>query len=298
MRTIACLLALAACGADEPAADPYKCMASGGAGCFEMPTKPISAADAMGLATTPVLDCAPYEVTSAPVTFTGKTLNMINKAMTPQVRVELFADLAMTQPRGDTMSDDLADYTLAADPMPSQLFARTSSTVNLPLHFLYQRIDVSIAQQTRDFITATRENIGGVIQTVGDSFLPGKSQFFGTAYDCNGNKLVNVIANVSPSSAANNGARVFEAGVKVYYYALDSLNDVALHRRTQARMTSSPGSFVATNIGSGKRYLQIWGFPTEAALAEGSAGLELVGELEVPVPSSESAIVVPIHGRL
>ena len=65
-----------------------------------------------------------------------------------------------------------------------------------------------------EFITATRANIAGVIQSVGDSFLPDKSQVIGTALDCNGNKLVNVVANISPSSAAN-GARAYEAGVEI-----------------------------------------------------------------------------------
>ena len=290
--------ALVACSDDEPAADPYKCMAAGGGGCFEMPTKPIAAADANGNAATPVLDCAPYEVTSGPVTFTGQTVNLLNKAATPAVKVEVFGDLQLTLPAGNATSDDAAAYSLAIDPMPSQSFWRTTSAANLPLYFAYKRVDVTNPQQDmHDVVTATRANIGGILASVGDSFLIDKSQIFGTAYDCNGNRLVNVIANVAPNSGAN-GSRVFETGVKIYYYALDTQNMVALHRRTQAAMTSSPGSFVATNVATGKHYLQIWGYPSEAALAEGSAALELIGEVELAVPSMETAQFTSVYGRL
>ena len=111
-------VALSGCADDGPVADPYKCRAAGGAGCFELPTEPLAAADPMGNPVAPVLDCGPHSAatSSGPVTFTGKTLNVINKAMIPNVRIEVFEDIALTVPLGDLTSSDTGDWTLTIHP--------------------------------------------------------------------------------------------------------------------------------------------------------------------------------------
>src|SRR5690606_3545094 len=176
----------------------------GGASCFELPTNPITAADALGRPAQPALDCGPYEVrTSAvPVTLAGTTRNAFDRRTVPLVHVEAFADLAMTSFLGEAISDEVGAYSLTIPAMPSQVFVRTTATGALPLHLLYAR--TAVAATGRDdfeLLTASRADVHGALELVGDGFLRGKSQLTGIAYDCNGNRLVNVIANVAPSSA-------------------------------------------------------------------------------------------------
>jgi hypothetical protein len=299
MKTSFAIVAvLAGCADDKQPADPYECMAAGGAACFELPTKPIAAVDALGKPAQPSLECGPYEVhtSAAPVTLAGTTINALDGEAVPLVHVEAFADLATTSLLGETISDELGAYALTIPAMPSQLFARTIATGALPLYFLYARTDVGAAQQSMfELITGTRAQLASTLELVGDQFLPGRSQVTAVAYDCNGNRLVNVIGNLAPSSAAG-GDREHEPGVRTYY-TIDR-SSPALGRRTQLSMTTVAGSFVASNVTSGRHYVQVWAFPAEAALAKGDEGLMLIGEAELAVPSTETGLYVELHSRL
>lgn len=299
MRTsIAFVAALAACGDGGPTADPYSCMAAGGASCFELPTNPIAAADPLGRPAQPALDCGPYEVrtSAAPVTLAGTTRNAFDRRTVPLVHVEAFADLAMTSFLGEAISDEVGEYSLTISAMPSQVFVRTTATGALPLHALYERTDIATAKHDRvELVTASRADVAGALELVGDGFLRGKSQITAAAYDCNGNRLVNVIGNIAPSSAFA-GARAFEPGVRIYY-AIDRATP-ALARRTQLAQTSIAGSFTATNVASGRHYVQLWGYLAESAMASGEDGLELLGEAEILVPETETALLVAVHATV
>src|SRR5262249_6528888 len=117
---------------------------------------------------------------------------------------------------------------------------------------------------------------------------------FGTALDCNGNRLVNVVVNVSQTTGVN-GTRLFEAGVKTYYSAEGM--DYAFARRTQLMQTTSFGGYAIANLAPGHHYVQIWGYPTEADVAKGSTALVLLGEEEIVVPTTETGFIVPVYGR-
>lgn len=297
-HAIAFVAALAGCTDGKPEADPYTCMAAGGAGCFQLPANPIASADELGRPAVPALDCGPYEIhtSGAPVMLAGTTRNAYDRRQVPLVHVEAFADLAMTSLLGEAISDEVGAYSLAISAMPSQMFVRTSATGALPLHSLYERADVAVREHDRvDLVTASRTDVAGALELVGDGFLRGKSQLTGVAYDCNGNRLVNVIANVAPTSAVA-GPRAFEPGVRVYY-AIDRTTP-ALARRHQLAQTSSAGSFTATNVASGRHYVQLWGFVADSAMEDGADGLALLGEAEIVVPPTETALVVAVHARL
>ena len=296
---VAIVLALAVLGCtdDEPSADPYKCMAAGGGGCFEMPTQPIAAADATGAAVTPNLACGAYPVSTSavPVMLSGYTINARTMALTPGVHVEVFSDVALTNRIGETTSSDTGGYSLAIAAMPSLVHLRTRGVGLVPLQLVHQRVDVSVSDHGDHLLhVASREDLAATLESVGDLFLPGKTQLAGVALDCDGNRLVHAIANVAPASAAN-GSRLFEDGVKVYY-ARES-DAAALDRRTRLHQTTSSGGFAATNLAPGRHFVQVWGFPSESALAMGSIALELLGEVEVLAPAEESGVAVSVYGR-
>lgn len=307
MRTLSIALIAGAvgCGGEAPVADPYKCIAAGGEACFELPTAKVDAAASTGASTNPILDCAPYEIVMSPgdVMINGGTTTFYGGNYIGAVRFEMFPSLNLTGQLVDVMSDDgttnpdlTGSFTTMVSQLPSMVFWRTSKSTFLPLHFLYQRIDVSQPQiDMFNVSVATRIDISNLLENVTDQFLTGKSQVVGTAVDCNGNKLVNVVANVAPSTGRN-GTRLFEEGVRTYY-AMEE-QDLRLGRRTMLMQTTTAGRFVISNLSPGHHFVQIWAFLTDADVAMGHMGLTLLGEQEIIVNTIETGIFVPIYGHI
>ena len=292
------LLGLLGCDDDGPAADPYRCVAAGGEGCFELPTDVVAAADATGTIIQPALDCGPYEVvtSASPLMFSGRVVDLQDRdTAVAGVRIEAFADMELTSPLFTTTTDADGAYSVTTS-VPNEAFARTSADGKLPLHFMYRRIDINVAvHEMFDFHAATKQQLASVFEPVGDRYLPGKSQLTAVAYDCAGNKLVNVIANVAPASGKN-GSRLFEPNVRTYY-GIDGETQT-LGRRTEIMQTSSSGMIGVSNISPGMHYVQLWGFPDAASLTRGSIALKLVAEQPLFVADTEAGYSLPLYGRL
>ena len=286
------------CSDDGPAADPYRCIAAGGEACFELPTDVVGAADAMGAAAVPILACDNFEIatSASPIMFSGHTVDFsAADTYLPAVRVEAFGDLAFTSKIFDETSDSEGAWAATAS-VPNLAFGRTTAAGQLPIYFLYGRIDIDDpVQDMFDVQTATRLQIAASIEVAGDRFLPGKSQVAARALDCFGNRLTNVIGNIAPASGKN-GSRLFEPGVRTYYGLEGALP--VLGRRTEVSQTTSTGVIGFANLAPGHHFIQLWGFPDDASLAQGSLGLELLDEKELIVFDEEAAFLVELNGRL
>jgi hypothetical protein len=286
------------CSDDGPVADPYRCVAAGGEACFELPTGVVGGADSSGAAVEPILVCdsfAPATSASA-IMFSGHTIDF-NAADTylSEVRIEAAADIAFTSKIFDVTSDTEGVWTATAI-VPNVAFARTTAAGQLPIYFMYGRIDINDpVQDMFDVQSATRLQIAASIEVAGDRFLPGTSQVAARAFDCNGNRLVNVIGNIAPASGKN-GSRLFEPGVRTYYGMPGPLPVLA--RRTELGQTTSAGVIGFTNLAPGHHFVQVWGFPDDASLAQGSLGLDLFDEKELIVFDNEAAFLVELNGRL
>ncbi len=289
---------LVGCSDDGPTADPYACIAAGGEACFELPTDVIGGADASGTNVVPVLSCDSYEVVSSPspLMFSGHTIDFGSPdTYLPDVRIESFADVAMTSQLFDVTSDAEGAWAATAT-VPSLAFARSSATGQLPLYFLYGRIDVNDpVHDMFDIQTATRQQIAGTIEVAGDRFLPGRSQVAARAFDCVGNRVTNAVGNIAPVSGRN-GSRLFESGVRTYY-GIDGAVPV-LGRRTEESQTTSSGIIGFTNLSPGRHFVQLWGFLDASALAKGSLGLTLLDEKDLIVFDSEAAYLLELNARI
>lgn len=287
------------CEDDSPPADPYRCMAAGGEGCFEMPTDVIGAATSDGMRVSPVLDCGAVEIvtSSGPVAFSGHTVDYDDgEFVLPDVRIEAFSDHELSTRLWDVTSDSNAVWSTTTV-VPNVTFVRTSAAGQLDVQYLYARTDVTSLTQTGvDYQTASREQAATAIERAGDRFLPNKSQLRGVAYDCAGNALVNVIVNIAPASGKN-GTRLFEPGTRVYY-GVDTIPTSPLGRRTEISQTSTTGVFGIANISSGIHYVQLWGFPDAQSVLNGAISLKLLDEKELIVSDTETQFVFRLDGRL
>jgi hypothetical protein len=274
---------LAGCASD-PVADPYACMAAGGAACFELPTTAVEAIDVADNPVDPALDCA--AITGTPLSATtvaGHTIDLFTGAPLPGIAVQVFDDVGLTAKSDDTVSDNYAEVTVM--PRMSVAYWRTAGDGRMPL--------LEVEKQTADgfdALTTTTDDITALVTSVGDKLMPNKSLVITHIRDCNGNRLLNTITNVSPATGRN-GSRLFEPGVRTYYYAADSKQ---LMRRTQLAQTTRESAAVATNLSPGHQLVQLWGFPTQAAEQQGAVGLELLAEVEVVVPDGQNTIVAPL----
>jgi hypothetical protein len=294
---VVAITGLLGCTDGEPAASPYKCLAKGGVGCFEIPDDIMYAVDPSGAVVEPSLGCGPYVAidSAAPVMLSGTTVDVNDAELAiDEVHLEAFSTVELAAPLFDVTSDASGAWSTTVASMPSQVFTRASKPGNLDLYYLYSRIDVGQPTQTIAFHTATRAQVAGVIESVGDQFLPDKTQLSGIAYDCAGNHLASVIANASPVSAKN-GSRLYESGVKTYY---GPAGDAPMYiRRTELHQTSASGRFAITNLPPQKHYIQLWGFLTEDDRLREEFGLTLVAEVEIYTFNGEAGVVMPVYAR-
>ena len=296
---IVIVTAVVGCTDNGPSADPYQCMSAGGSACFQLPNAKVEAADATGASVAVDLTCNPTSMPLGPVTVTGTTVGLFGGNPIGPARVEMYGNLALTTALADVTSDDgsvdpmlLGSYSAAVDNLPSQIFVRASRVGLLPVTALYQHIDATQAQSYK-VLLAGQDNFTTQLEAVGDKFQPGKSQVFGTAFDCNGNRMVNVIANVATTSAIAS-TRQYESGVRVYYDVDGTYPSLA--RRTQLSQTTTFGGFAISNLSFGHHFVQIWGFASDADISKQASGLSLLGEREVIVTNTETAYLVRVDG--
>jgi hypothetical protein len=113
---------------------------------------------------------------------------------------------------------------------------------------------------------------------IGQTRTPGTGVVAGALRDCDGKEISGYIAAVSSTSGTNTPI----AGAQAYYFS-DSVGLPQHHR--EAPYASKDGLFMIIQLPAtlGTGYVQMWGFPTDADLAMGKAGLKLIAELQVPL---------------
>lgn len=283
MRRLFVLL-LTACGTDSDPADPYACMAGGGARCFDVPTTIVEALDVADNPVTPALDCAPPSaIPLGDVTIAGHTIDLVTGAPLPDIGVQIFEDVAWSAQKVDVVSGEYAELRVTA-PLPSIAHWRTYGDGRLPFLQVYMP-----TKDRFDAITTTKADMTALVTSVSDKIWPGKSQLIAHIRDCDGNRLLNTIINIAPATGRN-GSKLFEDGVRTYYYADPGMPA----RRTQLAQTTRESAALATNIPPGRHFVQLWGFSTQADVAQGALGLDLFAELEIVMPDGENAMLVPL----
>lgn len=259
-------------------------MAAGGSRCFDVPSTIVEALDVADNPVTPALDCAPPSaIPLGDVTIAGHTIDFVTRAPLPEIGVQIFEDISRSAPSVDTISDPYAELRVTSS-LPSIAHWRTHGDGRLPF------LQVYLPTKDRfDAITTTKADITALVTSVSDRIWPGKSQLIAHIRDCDGNRLLNTIINIAPATGRN-GSKLFEDGVRTYYYADSGMPA----RRTQLAQTTRESAAFATNIPPGRHFVQLWGFTTQADVAQGALGLDLLAELEVVMPEGESAMLVPL----
>ncbi|HEY5922433.1 MAG TPA: hypothetical protein VIV11_12215 [Kofleriaceae bacterium] len=287
-------LAVAACGDDGGSTTPDASVDIG----FNTPTVTLKANMEIGedqwmeigpadltCLNTPSADLA----TSVAVTLNAVVKDFQSGNAVPNSMVEIFPEQKHTMPFGAAvMADANANLTLTIPTGTKRFGYKMTASTALPTFLLNQVVkpDVMVQpegtcnpapcrtsiQSVSNATAATLPALIGQTRTVGTGVVAGALR------DCQEREISGFIATMSSTPAMPNTI----AGADTYYF--DSEVGLPVHHNRQAA-GSEDGLFMIIEVPgtSPTGYVQMWGFPTDADLAMGKAGLKLIAELQVPI---------------
>ena len=287
-------LSLAACGGEDTTPD-----ASVDIG-FNTPTVTLKAnkeiADDTWMELGPA-DLSCLNTPSADVaTSVSVTLNAVVKDFqsgnaVPGASVEIFPEQKHTMPFGPAVvADSMANLTLTIPTGTKRFGYKMTSSSSLPTFLLNQTVKSDVAVQPEGTCDPTpcRTKIQSVSNAtaatlpalIGQTRTVGTGVVAGALRDCQRREISGFIATMSSTPAMANTV----PGADSYYFSSEV--GLPVHHNKQA-YASADGLFMIIEIPSTSPtgYVQMWGFPTDADLAMGKAGLKLIAELQVPVLS-------------
>lgn len=282
-------LSLVACGGDDGATTPDAPADESG---FITPTVTLKANRAvaenqweeLGPASLGCLNTPTSDVGAATaITLNTKVTDFQTGNAVPNAMVTAFPEQNTTAPFDTQTSDGSSGAISFTIPQGTKRFGfRMTSSSSMPTLLLNQYIDPSkvtnmVATEPAKIQAVSNATAALLPALIGQTRMPGTGVVAGALRDCMGREISGYIATVSSTS----GTATPIPGAQAYYFA----DDVGLPvHHAQGQYASKDGLFLVIQLPAAPTgYVQMWGFPTEADLAMGKAGLKLIAELQVPV---------------
>lgn len=181
------------------------------------------------------------------------------------------------------MSDTMADVSIDIPAGVTRYGFKMTGDSSMPTLLLNQYVNPA---DVTDGVTTNPAKIQSVSKATAETLpaLIGQQRTMGTSVvagalrDCQGREVSGFIATVSTTK----GTATLIDGAEAYYFS--SSVGLPVHHN-QAQYADKDGLFMIiqlpANMPTG--YVQMWGFPTQADLEMGTAGLKLIAELQVPL---------------
>jgi hypothetical protein len=278
-------LSLAACGGDDGGSTQDAAVDIG----FNTPTVTLKANEEVsednwmevGPADLSCLGMPSADVASTvAVALTTKVNDFQSGNAVPGAMVEVFHNQDYGSPFDTKTADTNASVTLDLPSGVKRFGYKMTSSSSLPTFLLNQTLpSPSNATQTVGAIRSVSNATAATLPAlIGQTRTIGTGVVAGALRDCQEREISGFIATMSSTK----GEPSTIPGADTYYF--DSAVGLPVHHNRQ-KHGSGDGLFMIIEIPSSnpKGYVQMWGFPTEADLAMGRAGLKLIAELEVPV---------------
>jgi hypothetical protein len=283
----ALVILLGGCGGES--ADPGICHVDGGAACFQLPTAPMiaHAGDIVRPAATGCGAVSPVD-SLVEVSVSGVVRDYNGSTPVPGATVEVYDEDGYDTPVATAVADDAGAYQ-ATLPVgtPDVLYGKVIAPGYVDVYVHQQRADLT--QPTLagvDWLTSTDAFLGTVAGVVEVQRQPGTATLATIVWDCERGPIEHAAVAVSATA----GERDFVAGASVFYTLSGAL---PLPVPPEMRADSSDNGAVAIFNApvDGRLYVQVWGFPDEAALDRGEDGLALVAEHAVVRFADAGAVV-------
>lgn len=278
-------LSLAACGGDDGTTTPDASVDIG----FNLPTVTLKANDEIsedewvekGPASLGCLGTATAdEPSTVTVTLSGKVADFQSGNAVPGAKVDVFKGQNYTTVENTATADTSANFTVDLPAGVTRFGYKMTASSALPTFLLNQTLSSpdQAAQNVGNIRSVSNATAATLPALIGQTRTPGTGVVAGALRDCNGDEVSGFIATLSSTTAEANTI----PGADTYYF--DSAVGLPVHHNRQ-KFASGDGLFMIIEIPSSMPtgYVQMWGFPTDADLAMGKAGLKLIAELQVPV---------------
>lgn len=227
--------------------------------------------------------------TTQPITLNLQVTDFQSDQAVPNSMVAVFANQDNNNPFAMGTSDTDANLTVTIPTGTKRFGYKMTSSNALPTFLLNQKLDDATATpqptgtcdpapcrtEIQSVSNATAATLPALI---GQTRIQGTGVVAGALRDCQDREVSGFIATVS--STQGTATRI--DGSEAYYFD-PSVGLPVNHRRAQ--WAKNDGLFMIIQLPASipTGYVQMWGFPTDADLAMGAAGLKLIAELQVPV---------------
>lgn len=278
-------LSLAACGGDDTNTTPD---ANDDIG-FNTPTVTLKANrevsednwEEIGAADLSCLGTASADVASTvEVTLMTKVSDFQSGNAVPNATVTVFHNQDHANPFDTKMSDSSANITFTIPSGTKRFGYKMTSSNALPTFLLNQTLDSpSEPNQSETEIQSVSNATAATLPAlIGQTRVQGTGVVAGALRDCQKREISGFIATMSSTPATASPLQ----GAEAYYFS--SSVGLPVHHN-QAQFASHDGLFMIIQVPTTTPmgYVQMWGFPTDADLAMGKAGLKLIAELQVPI---------------
>lgn len=214
------------------------------------------------------------------VTLDTKVTDFQTGGAVPDATVTVFHNQDHGNPFDTKTSDSEANISFTIPVGTKRFGYKMTSEKALPTFLLNQVLDSpDQATQTETEIASVSNATAATLPAlIGQTRTPGTGVVAGALRDCQRREISGFIATISSTSMTASPI----TGAETYYFS--SSVGLPVHHNQQ-QYASHDGLFmiiqVPTSAPTG--YVQMWGYPTAADLAQGMAGLKLIAELQVPV---------------
>jgi hypothetical protein len=228
---------------------------------------------------------------AADMTLTGHVVDFMDMTKSvPTPTVDAFSDIDYMNPFKTLTGDGAGMFTMTVPMGKARVGFKVHATGYMDTFLLNQYWDPASTTGTLDI-----GDISMGLATALPAFIdferqPGTGVLAGAMRDCQHHEVSNAIATVSSVSmmpthlqgTINVGGTPTTIIASTFYFDA-STGLPAKHKDKQA--TDPDGIFTIFNLPpiTGTAYMQVWGFKTDADVAQGMAGLTLLAELPSPV---------------
>jgi hypothetical protein len=198
----------------------------------------------------------------------------------PGAMVTVFNNTDYMNPFDTKTADSNAAISFTIPAGTKRFGYRMTASTALPTFLLNQVLDSpSMTPQTEGQIQSVSNATAATLPAlIGQTRTMGTGVVAGALRDCMNREISGFIATMSSVK----GSPMTIPGSETFYF--DSAVGLPVHHNRQ-QYGSGDGLFMIIQIPSSMPtgYVQMWGFPTDADLSMGKAGLKLIAELQVPV---------------
>ncbi len=281
------MLVVTGCGGGGSTPDAFvkTCQNTGGELCFQLPTAPLSTRDGNPSA----LGCGPIvpALSTSAVNVSGNVEPYGATTPIPNAQLHVYSDVnwSTTVATGTSAADGTYTMQFPAG-TPNLLWGSYSAAGYLTENSHAQRANLAQGNVTGyNLHLFTSDFVESAAILVKENWDPAYNGIAGTAFDCN--RLVVEHAAIAVSSTS--GTRTFIDGTSLYYGVAGAVPLAA--PSDQRGDTNDNGVFAVFRVPAGTQYVQMWGFVDANAMAQGEAGLTLVGEQPIHAVANELTTV-------